>query len=241
MTLGIVAAMHAEMRTITHQRLNIGSVTQHSDTILLALSGIGPECAHAAGRLLLKQGATALLSWGTAAALDSRLVPGSLVLPKTVMAADGTVFTVTPEWHECLYRQLSGSFEIHSGTLVESPRVLSVTNDKRALFDHSSAIATDMESAALAAVAHEAGAPFMVIRAIADSADMAVPQRLITIMQDTRPRRQLRLLTAVILHPREWPAIVRLAWSFQAARKTLVKIMKDAGNLEQSAHQQITR
>lgn len=235
MTLGIVAAMHAEMRTITRQSLSIGTVAHHSDTILLALSGIGPQRARAAGELLLKQGATALLSWGTAAALDSRLTPGSLVLPKTVMAADGMVFTVTPEWHECLHRQLSGSFEIYSGTLVERPTVLSSANVKRALFEHSSGIATDMESAALAAVAREAGALFLIIRVIADSADMAVPQHLITIMQNARPQRQLRLLAAVILHPREWLAIVRLAWGFRAARKTLMRIMKLTVNLDQSS------
>jgi nucleoside phosphorylase len=225
MTLGIVAAMSAEMRTITRQRVSMGIVARHSSKVLLALSGIGPERARTAGKLLLAHGATALLSWGTAAALDSNLAPGSLILPKTMIAADETVFPVCPEWHDRLRKQLSGSFKIYTGTMVESPAVLFNSNDKHALFERSGGIAVDMESAAIAAVAYEAGIPLMIVRCIADSADMAVPQRLVYIMEDAGGLRQLRLLVSVTMHPREWSTIARLATGFYAARKTLARIV----------------
>ncbi|MEO5573260.1 MAG: hypothetical protein ABIR48_02085 [Gammaproteobacteria bacterium] len=228
MMLGIAAAMGAEMRIITGRRVNIGSVARYSNQ-LLALSGIGPQRARAAAKLLLDQGATALLSWGTAAALDSRLEPGSLILPKTIIAADGTLLSVCPEWHERLYRQLSPGFQIYTGTMLESPAVLCNANEKRALFERSGAIAVDMESAALAAVAHAARVPFMIIRAVADTADMSVPQRLVHIIQVNGTLRALHLFAAVALHPPQWLAIARLAIGFRAAQKKLAAVVKYTG------------
>lgn len=226
MTLGIVAAMPVEMRTITRQRVSVGSVVPHTDNVLLALSGIGPQRAHAAGKLLLNHGVTALLSWGTAAALDSRLASGSLILPNTIIAANGAIFSVNPEWHERLRQQLSTRFEIYTGAIVESPTVLSNSNDKRSLLEHSGGIAADMESAALAAVAQAADIPFLVIRTIVDSAAMSIPQRLMRAIDSTGRINNIRPLAGLIVHPEEWLAVARLARGFHRARATLENVVK---------------
>lgn len=229
MTLGIVAALHDEMRTITRQRLSVGTVAQHSNNTLLALSGIGPERAAVAGSLLIDHGATALLSWGTAAALDGRLAPGSLILPTAIIAADGTVLPVNPEWHERLNQRLSANFKIYPGALIESPAVLSNSNDKRALFERSGGIAADMESAALASVAHEANLPFLAIRAIVDGVAMTVPACLMRAIDNTGRINNVRPLIELIVHPGEWPAVARLAWGLHRAQATLTNVVKCTG------------
>jgi adenosylhomocysteine nucleosidase len=225
--LGIVAALADEVRVLTKKTVSAGSVEPLNDNVLVTLSGIGSQRAQAAARALLDHGANTLLSFGSAAALDPGLAPGSLLLPKTVIADDRSQIPVDRDWHERLRARLSSSFATHTGALVESPAVLLSPKDKRELFERSGAIAADMESAAIGRVAFAAHIPFVTIRAIVDSADMAVPLELIAAID---PVGRIRLRSAISLPPREWPSTVRLAWGWRAARATLAGVLSRASD-----------
>ena len=79
--LGIVVSLSRELKSLTRQTIPVGSCKAITDNTMVALSGIGADRAYMAGLVLVSQGATALLSWGYAAALDDRLNAGSLILP----------------------------------------------------------------------------------------------------------------------------------------------------------------
>ncbi len=87
--LGILVAMPQECRSLTPKRIPESGFLALEEACLVGLSGAGPEAAVRCAALLAGQGATALLSWGCAAALDPTLKPGDLVLPERIIGADG--------------------------------------------------------------------------------------------------------------------------------------------------------
>lgn len=224
MHVGIVAALNTELRPLSKCSLHPQVVERRSDQLSLIVSGIGAENARAAGQKLLAQGATALLSWGCAAALDGRLKPGCPVLPDSIIAADGIIVPVYAAWRERVHDKLSTHLSVTTGRLAESPAILADAAAKRALFQRHNAVAADMESAALGKLAVEADVPFLVIRVIADSATMAIPDSLISVLRDCEFPHPARLAAAILRHPGAWPDLAKLAWSFRAAKATLAQV-----------------
>src|SRR5512136_3030110 len=174
-TLGIVVAMTDEAKTLTKKPLSIGQTIEVREGVLVHLSGVGRKRAARAAQSLLNRGATALLSWGTAGGLVPGLAPGSLVLPKAVMGSDLSLFQVDPSWHERLRIRLEGRIDLRSETLIESPTVLMTPEEQRALAYRTGAVAVDMESAAVAFTADQAGLPFVALRVVSDSLDQTLP------------------------------------------------------------------
>jgi adenosylhomocysteine nucleosidase len=226
MQLGIVAAFDREVQMLVGRT---GSMADLQGQILVMVAGMGAECARAAGERLLNSGATALLSWGVAAALDRGLEPGSLLLPRTIVAADLSERAVSLDWHRDLCNHLAGKFVIHTEPLAESTLVLSTSAQKRALLLRSAAVAADMESAALAALAQTAHVPFVAIRAVSDTADARVPQWLSDVINDTGRVSLRYAIKGLLLHPRDWIVVSRLAFGFRAARATLTDVARQAG------------
>jgi len=226
--LGIVAALPAEAKCLTgwpdeYDVLNAPPSTppKHTEKPLLSISGIGPEAARTAATNLVKHGATALLSWGCAGALSNKLEPGDLLLPRTILTVDNQTLHPHGIWQKQLTAQLSGTLKWHEEMLVESNRMVSGIEEKQTMAHASGAIAVDMESAAIGRVASQAGIPFMVIRAVADSADEGLPSCIAEAMNG-RGRLQIRkLLATLILQPVLWPKLIRLSLHFHAATRTL--------------------
>ena len=228
--LGIIAALPAEQRTLNTCRIASGEWIRSTDNTLLALSGAGPERAAAAGHRLIEEGASALLSWGCAAGLDSTLAAGALVLPETLIATDGRVHNVDPTWHQRLHRCLSECSVVHTGSVVESRNLVVKATEKAALFDRFRGIAVDMESVAIAQLAASKGIPVAVIRAIADSAHSSLPQSVARAL-DSRGNIDLRkLFSYALAHPTEFARLLRLGWHFHAAQRTLKSVVKQTGS-----------
>ena len=160
--LGIVVALPWELKSLTRQAIPAGTCTTIGDNILVAYSGIGSERTYAAGALLVSRGATALLSWGYAAALDDRLTAGSVLLPKLIVGVTGESHAVSSEWHRRLYQALSAKCPVGTDPLVESAAIVQTPSEKQALAQRTQATATDMESAAQARLARERRLPFAV-------------------------------------------------------------------------------
>jgi adenosylhomocysteine nucleosidase len=221
--LGIVVATTVEARSLAkHPVVTSGA--------LLQISGIGAKRAHLAARTLLEKGATSLLSWGSAGGLIPGLSPGSLVLPKKIIAVDGSVYPVDATWRESLCAQLKEEIDLHEGLLAESTAVVTRPEEKVTLFQQTGAIAVDMESAAVAAEAQGAGVPFMAIRAVADPADITLPQSALTSLDEFGKLRPLRLLKALAKNPVELSALIQLGRNFRAAQSTLSTVVRLAGS-----------
>jgi len=227
--LGIVAALPAEVKCLAgwpdqYQHMPDTSSPLPSEQAkkpLLSISGIGPEAARTAAAMLVKHGATALLSWGCAGALSKELVPGNLLLPLTILTEDGQTLYTHDTWRKQLMDQISGTRTWQEGMLVESNRVVSTLEDKKKLARRSNAIAVDMESAAIGRVADQAGIPFMAIRAVADTADEAIPPCVARAMDSKGHLRMQRLLPTLLHQPLLWPKLLRMGRHFHAATYTL--------------------
>lgn len=227
--LGVICALSDEVKTLTRERIDIGNVIYIADGIWLTLSGMGAQRTQSAAKLMLRRGATALISWGYAGALQDRLSLGNLLLPKMLCSADGEALIVTEDWHKYLYRNLSERFTVHEEPLVETQTVLGTSLQKQALRVSSGAIATDMESVALARFAREASIPVVAIRAVSDTAQMVLPKQLLEAVTCVGRVPLQRILTEVIFKPQDWLAIAKFAWGTHAAQASLKRVVSYLG------------
>lgn len=228
--IGVIAALPLEARCLVGRKLAPDErVELRHAAGWIQLCGIGREKALHAAQSLLDAGATALLSWGTAGALDPALGAGTLVLPQQVIGADHSVFPVNSAWRNRLQGRVAGHVATSSGFLLESLSVITHLSQKQALAKRAGAAAVDMESAAVAQVAQQAGVPFVAIRVIADQAITAVPSSALSAVDAYGRLQVLRLVISLLAHPAELPALITLGRGFRAAQKTLSTVAKLAG------------
>lgn len=227
MSLGIVTALGAEAKTLTPSTGEVGEIVPLAPDVLLIQAGVGPQQTHRAGEKLLAAGASALLSWGCAGALDTKLKAGDLLLPGKVKSAESDrAIPIHLAWREQLWRHLSPLTRVHSAMLVSIPHPVLTPAAKRALAIRTGASAVDMESAALGGVAAAAKAPFIVIRAVADGAQVTVPAWLLACIDAAGTPRMYQLLSGLVRHPWDLAALLRLALGLQAAMATLRSVAR---------------
>lgn len=219
--VGFVIALPAEARTLVRRRVHFDELVELPGGHRLIVSGTGPAHAQNAAAQLLEHKVDALVSWGCAAALAPSLNAGDLVLPDHVLAPDGNRHAVCPAWHERVRKTLAPASRISTGPLLGNPEIVASAAEKRQLHVTKGAVAVDMESAAVASVATTYGLPFLAIRAIADSADMNLPNA-VTAAVDSRGDVKLpTLLSHALAHPAEFVALASLGKAFYAAANTL--------------------
>jgi adenosylhomocysteine nucleosidase len=213
--IGVVIAIAQEARMFP--RHDIGEVAQVNEHLLVCVGGVGAERAQAAAQLLLARGASALLSWGVAVALAPDLKAGCVLLPRAVIAADGTLLPVSSAWHEAI----SANSGLDVRPIAEARFLLATPEDKRAFGQAQHAAAADMESAAIGRVAQHAQVPFLIVRAIADDCAMQVPAWLMSCMNPRGQVRAARFFAQLLQHPRDAVAVARVARAFAAAQAAL--------------------
>ena len=228
--LGIIVGVTAEARSLVKQSIANGELIRLPDGAMLAVSGMGPRRAAAASRTLLEKGATALLSWGSAGGLAPELCPGSLILPKIIIASDRSVYHVDTSWHEGLCKRLKGQVDLHTEPLAESATVVRTPAEKAILFQQTGAIGVDMESAAVATVAREARVPFMAVRAVADPMDTTIPKCTLNGFDEFGRLNLLKLIRGLVRHPTELFPLIHLARDYRAAQRTLTFVMRLTGS-----------
>lgn len=233
--LGIVAALPGEARSLArvHSR---GRATLPGGSQLL-LSGMGADNARLAARQLANRGAAMLVSWGVAAALDTKLVSGTLALPEMVMADDGNCYTTDAAARQALMACFDQSVaDVVEGTLVEAPGVLVSPADKSALFEQSGALVSDMESAAIGRVAGEQGLAFLVIRVVVDDANMTLPPVAREAVDSDGRLRPVHLAASLVGRPGSIHAQLRslknLAVAYRSAQMTLKAVAPWIVNFE---------
>jgi hopanoid-associated phosphorylase len=197
--VAVIAGFRAEARWLRGQDVHIG------------YSGGSPERARTEAARLVAEGAVGLVSFGLAGGLAPQLRPGDLLLPEAVRNAELASWSVDPIWRERIHARLAaGGLEPRPGTLVGSDRIVATASDKRALSEATGAQAVDMESHQVAAIASGAGLPFLVVRALADPHDQAIPQ---IAREALTPDGRVRLratLGGLIRQPGELMALLRL-------------------------------
>ncbi|MBS1211741.1 MAG: phosphorylase [Proteobacteria bacterium] len=222
--VGIVVALEGEGRSLTSRRLPEGKCLELENGALLALSHAGREAAARAASRLIDAGATALVSWGCAAALDPRLNPGDLLLPRQMLGAGGDTLAISPDWRDRIQKRLAPHLPVHDAPIAESVDIVSTAEAKAALFSATGAAALDMESAAVARVARERGVPVLIVRSIVDPAGLSVPPIIQSAFDADGKLHLFKLLTGLAMHPGNLPGLIRLGLHFRSAMETLRKV-----------------
>lgn len=224
--LGIIVGVPAEARSLTNDSNLDDQPVRLREGVMLSVSGVGPRRAGLASRRLLERGATALLSWGSAGGLSPKLFPGNLIVPKSIIASDGSVYQADASWHQNWCSLLKGQVELYTGSLAERPAVVRTPEEKAILFQETGAIGVDMESGAVAAAAQEAGVPFIAIRAVADSMDIPLPKSAVNAFDEFGRLKFLKLIGGIAARPTELFPLIRLGRDYRAAQRTLTLVAR---------------
>lgn len=190
------------------------------------VGGIGHQRATAAAEALIADGATALASFGTAGALVPALGSGSLLLPAQV-SDESRTFAADPDWRARLQRVLGREAEARA--LLSRKQPLCSPRDKAATAQRSGAVAVDMESAAVAAVAAAHGLPFLAVRVVVDELEHAVPQAVSAGIDPWGRARPLALAGALLREPAAIAGLVRLGRAMNRAQQSLREVVAVAG------------
>lgn len=188
-------------------------------------AGASSARAAALARELIEEGVEALLSFGIAGALAPDLDCGELLVAEAVRGADGRDYPCDREWRRTLAARLSeAGFAHREGALLGTSRILREAADKQAAQRDSGCLAADMESGAVAAVAAETGLPFLAVRAVADRAQDRLPALVEHAVKPNGMPAVGRTVAALIRHPAQLPATLRLARQSAEALRCLRRL-----------------
>ena len=223
--MGVVAALASEARALGPSMprggvIPLSELAVLGDGALLAVSGIGRAAAAAAANALVEAGASALMTFGMAGALDPALTPGSVVLARELISGDGARFQASSPWRARVAAALGPVRAVTEGNLLSSDRAIETPSDKAAAFHSSGAAAVDMESAAVAEVAARHNLPFIAVRVIVDTAADKLPRAVVAASRAGRVKFG-RLIAGLVLAPGEIVSLIRLAQRYRVAMRTL--------------------
>ncbi len=214
---GIVAALRLEAQILARA----WRTHPPQARAVCSVAGIGRASAMRAATDLLAAGCTSLACWGFAGALDPRLASGALLLPTTVVGQRRAEHNTDPAWQGRMQAILAPHLTTESRPILEVTHPVVDAASKATLFAQTGAIALDMESGAVAEIARSADVPFVVLKAVVDTA------------HDELPRAALRAIGAggklstgvfdvrLLSRPAELRQLLRLWRGVRTARRTL--------------------
>jgi hopanoid-associated phosphorylase len=178
---------------------------------------------------LLDDGATALVSFGLAGGLWPGLGPGSVVIAGRVLDASGQEYATHAMWRRRLLARLTGAAPVRVADLFGSDVPVTEAADKAALHRVTGAVAVDMESHAVAAVAAGAGVPFCALRAIADSAMRSLPKVALDAITAEGNVNWPWLIKQALTRPLSLRPLIALNRETKPGRRALSRVVVCAG------------
>lgn len=211
---------HAEGHLFRRSRLN------NRTHLVIVRSGLGMENAFLASQWLVAEGVVALGASGVSGGLDPKLEPGDLVLADSVIQKNGNtckqVWEGNSKFVEIVYTALiAKGIPAYRGPIITVQKPVLSARNKQALFTKTKALATDMESAAVAVVANKAGLPFFALRTMCDVATRTVPIEIFDCLNQAGHVRLLHLFRMLLLKPPLVSDLLRSKRDFAVALATL--------------------
>lgn len=172
---------------------------------------------------LVDKGATRLMSFGIAGALEPGLPIGSMIIGTYVQSVAGK-WMCDSNWINDLIRKLPRA---HSGGVWGSEFLVPTAKDKRALYEKSRCLIVDMESQCMAEIAATFKLPIAVIRTVCDSSSMDVPPLVMDAIADDGSINIAKALGSIIRNPTQIPALVHVSKGTGEALKVLGLNLKE--------------
>jgi adenosylhomocysteine nucleosidase len=210
-TIGIVVGLEAEARVARALGCPV------------AVGGGGAAGAGRAVAALIAQGVTQLVSFGLAGGLAPGLAAGTVIVPERVLGPAGAAWEVDLALAARLGHPL--------GTLLAVPDIVATAPAKAALWRQTAALAADIETGAVAAMAAAAGLGFAALRVVCDPAERNLPPAALTALDQNGRVRSLALLRSLAQHPGQVPALIALGRDAAAARRALIDQVRRIGLL----------
>lgn len=226
--LGIVSALKSEASCLMKLRFPVFKIARIAPRTRLCLGGMGGAGALKASQILHEYGVDALISFGVAAALDNKLIPGDLVMPEMTYCK-GRKLPVTLEWRERIIEQLPSYLTVVGGTLTDTQMPLFSRQDKLKLGEETGACAADMESAIVAEFAAHMDIPFIAIRAIVDPLEFSPPPALLDATYADGTADITKLIQLIFKGSVPFKTLLHLGMGMYAARSTLSKVAQVTG------------
>ena len=180
--------------------------------------GLRAELERTAGR------ARGVVSFGMAGALADGLAIGDWVVGERVCGAVDRL--CDPVWAAALATCLPGA---RIGAVYADGRMIDTVAEKLALGQRHGALAVDMESQVVAAVAAEHSLPFAIVRCISDGARHVMPPAITVAMRPDGGVDALAMLRSLVTQPRQLPDIARTSIDFTKAIRALKRGALSAG------------
>lgn len=212
-TIGIVMALEVERRWT-------GAT---GDTALIEVGGMGRERAETAATRLLGRGASALVSWGIAGGIAPDLRSGTVVVPDRIIRPQGNDLIADADWRDRVLVKIRDLVPISVDPILHADEVVATPRRKNELHERWHAAAIDMESAGVARVAAEAGVPWLVVRAVGDTADQVIPKAATEICDDLG-RLKIGAVAGLAFRPGLWPGLISLGRASAAAGRSMRKV-----------------
>lgn len=225
--VGVVVALLSEAKALGLCKPYPG--INEIDGLAVFVSGIGEAAAAMAAHALADGGCAALLSFGTAGALDSALEPGDVVCPSSVVYMDGHTVEPDPSWRARLAaRCADAEVTLIDGRLLTTRQTLLNAGIKYLARTQSQAVAVDQESSAVGDVAKARGLPFLVVRAIVDDAEATLPNAVVDGVDAYGRPKAVSMIGGLLKAPWEIAKLPGLARSFNAAQASLKAVTQAA-------------
>jgi hopanoid-associated phosphorylase len=227
--VGIVVAMPAELRSLSREAVGVGARLAIRDQALIAVSGVGEQRAAQAAQKLVDAGVAGLVSWGCAAGLDAELPAGALCLPESVVTADLQRWPTDAVWRHEVVAAL-GQRAVFEGALAHASHVVASSAAKRELAARAGAVVADMESAAIARVAHRHGLSLLVVRSVVDPLALTLPAIVTDHVDDSGRVPLAPLLRGLLRRPGDLLPLLQLASGFRASLASLRAVATRTGD-----------
>ncbi len=184
----------------------------------IIVTGVGEQAARlAAEKLTSHDQPVTIIMAGFCGALHSEFAVGDVVCAREVLDTHGNTWL-------CENVGQAGSRLLTVSQLVATP------NKKHEYFVQYNSDIVDMESAAVAAVCHARGVPFLAVRAVTDTADTALSPRLMNLLSGGNVS-PFRAAMAVLKQPSILKEFRRLARDTKFAARQLAAKLTETTSL----------
>lgn len=210
--LAVICGLKSEAAAI---RASLAAAGVDDAKVRIGVSGANAARAEEITVAYLEEGARAIISAGLCGGLDPALKSGDLIIGERVVSASGDVILSD--------RRLLGAAPANAPkvAIFGSDEIVDSAATKAALFRRYASQTVDMESHGAARAAARAGAPFIALRAVADSASRALPKAALKAVSPSGGVNVLSVLIECVKAPQQFEQIAMLGRESGAATETL--------------------